>query len=205
MLDHYRRAIEKEFQLHQPRVTVLGTSLNITLECRLCGEVTTQLHQRFPPEKARKVLVGKGWRFHGREATCPKCAKAAIKHKDDKAMANEQPPLTSEAAKVARRIAIRWLDEAFDVAKGRYREGMNDEQIASETGLSAKAIADLRAEFGYDFKEPEEIAEWRHRITEAGRQLDECERGAKAMFAAIKADLHKLSAEIDKVCERNNW
>jgi hypothetical protein len=101
------------------------------------------------------------------------------------------PRAPSGDAKVARRNAMLWLDNTFDIEKGCYKDGMTDAKVGAEVGLAEKAIADLRVEFGYDLKLPPELANWR-------KELDALEQSA----ARFRADSAATARSIDEGIKR---
>lgn len=144
-----------------------GSGVELRVACKHGHAEIVHLQKRFPADAIRRVLSNKGWQFHGNKATCPAHADNKVKGENvtqiSEAMKAAQEgkvvPIASPPAKHAKRDALRWLDESFDTVAGRYKDGMTDQKIADEVGLSVKAVADLRAEFGYDLKTPPEIVQ----------------------------------------------
>jgi hypothetical protein len=169
---NYPAAIEAEL----PRGTTVKycrEGVELGVPCKHGHTEQVILGKRFPADSVRHILANKGWRFAGSKATCPMHAdntvkedtvtqmseamKAAEQSKQDDKVVSITAPAPTPTAKQAKREALRWLDESFDTVAGRYTDDMSDSKIAEVTGLSVKAVADLRAEFGYDLKTPPEI------------------------------------------------
>lgn len=144
--------------------------IRATLPCKHGHSVDVDFGVMMPAAGIIKTLNKRGWKISKSRCLCPKHAAAKPKGQEMTQMAEalkaaqgQKPVLTalttaaSPNAKQAKRDALRWLDESFDTVAGRYKDGMSDAKIAEETGLSVKAVADLRAEFGYDLRTPPEI------------------------------------------------
>jgi hypothetical protein len=158
----------------------------------------------------KKAMKARGWKFYGGKCTCAKHVEQRTKGETVTQMSDamkaamekvvpikEAPPpepKPSVSAKEAKREALRWLDESFDLVKGKYLDGMTDEKIAKEVGLSHKAIADLRAEFGYDIKTPPEVEQWRKQIDALRFDLEKFQREA----ATLSANMHDRLAKLEQ-------
>jgi len=140
-------------------------AVTVHVACKHGHTTSETFGNHFPPEVLRKMLRNKGWVFYGQKATCPVHADNKVKGEQVTQMgeamkaAQVDTPKTDASvnAKQARREALRFLDDGFDLVKGAYNDGFSDAEIAKATGLSEKAVTDLRAEFGYDIKVDPEI------------------------------------------------
>jgi hypothetical protein len=198
-LQNYTAAFQKEFPRGsslEPRKGSPGIVVIVP-----CGDHkdTAEFEKRLPPEVLRRHMENRGWRFKGSRATCPACNKKDGEKMDDTKAA------ATQLARKARREAIQWLTEAFDADKGSYSTGVSDKTIAAETGLSEKAVADLREEFFGSIKEPAEFSVWRKEIasirTDVGKMKDE----AADACTNILTRLNALDKAITNVIERNGW
>lgn len=170
-----RASYESQVLQDLPRGSTVETTsqgITVSVACKHGHVNTENFGTQFPPEVLRKMLRNKGWVFYGSKATCPTHADNKVKGSNvtqiseamkvaQQAADGKAPeptkPAPSLSAKEARREAIGWLADSFDIDKGRYKDDMSDAKIAELTGLSAKAVADLRADFGYDIKTDPEI------------------------------------------------
>lgn len=215
--------------------TRIGQTLHIP--CSRGHVVDYPLNTRLPPEQVAKKLMQKGWTV-GSKLTCPKHSKKSkapasapqqenedmsvvapdpIPHRADpflpSAQAVQTPKqaatMTSDAARVAKRAVMQWLDEAFDVAKGTYNAGVSDETIAKETGLSAGKVKELREEFYGSLREPSELAACREEIAAIKRHAEariaEIEADAKAAIGALARDCDNAVARIESLAKLNGW
>lgn len=149
-------------------ITRDGAGIFLDVACKHGHTDRVHFAKRFPSDAIRRMLANKGWQFNGNRATCPMHADNKVEGSNvtqiseamkaaQKAASEPTKPAPSLSAKEARREAIGWLADSFDIDKGRYKDDMSDAKIAELTGLSAKAVADLRADFGYDIKTDPEI------------------------------------------------
>lgn len=126
-----------------------GSGIAIEIPCTGDHTVTETYEKRLPSDKIRSHLSNKGWLFKGNKATCPDCMAAPKEQEKTTVSENASAPkpgaTTSDTARRAKREAMAWIDEAFDVEKGRYKGDVSDTTIAKETGLSEQAVAALHA------------------------------------------------------------
>ena len=166
----------------------------MTLHCAEGHDVTVSLANRPNPDMLKRRLANEGWRFWGKRSRCPEHATARKERKEKPEVTQPQPAndtapaVASVDAKTAKRQAILWLDEAFDEGKGRYKEGHSDLTIANETGLSQEAVAKLREDFGYEIKEPTEIAQWREQVSRLDAQIKALQNGLEEKVAKLRSD-----------------
>lgn len=121
----------------------------------------------------------------------------ALRATEAKAKAAE-PTTPSAPVRAARREALRWLDEAFDLVYGCYKDGVSDAKIAEEVGLSAQAIAELRAEFGYDLKTPPEVLEWQKRLQSVENELAAFKDEAGITVAKLLGQIDEIKRQLAK-------
>lgn len=165
----------------KPRPANLGVNMQIPKD--YIKEVLSEL-----PKGSDLQYSGSGIELH-----------VACKHGHEAMKAAEPEkvvPIATPNAKQAKRDALRWLDESFDTVAGRYKSGMNDEKIATECGLSAKAIADLRAEFGYDLKTPPEIAAMQDVASVLKGDIDTLAKEAASRFTDLLKRVADLEARL---------
>lgn len=168
----------------------------VTLPCKHGHDVEVEFGKLMPANGIYKALQQRGWKFPGARSICPEHANNNRKESNvrpiemalTKALQSKPAPVASPPAKHAKRDALRWLDESFDTVKGCYKGDMSDQKIADETGLSVKAIVELRAEFGYDLKTPPEIV-----------AMQEEAAGIRDDLAHFRGEAIRI---VEKMCER---
>jgi len=111
----------------------------------------------------------------------------------------------SEAARTAKRATMEWLQECFDVDKGRYKEGISDATIAKETGLAETAVAALREEFFGPLKELAEIEFARSELNRLEQRITEFEQQAAAVVEEWRRDLSAHRNRLGNLVGKNNW
>lgn len=186
----------------------------ISLLCKTCGDEVEAFRSNvfMPPDQVLKMISQRGWHVGNgpRKHVCPS-------HKKEKKMAANDvaaplravpaavPLVPSPDAKAARREALQWIAEAYDVATGRYADGTTDASIAKETKLSENAVAELREEFYGPLKMPSDIET-------AMRELRDIESKRTAMVAdfaslatALRERTDAVSARIDALKRANGW
>lgn len=139
-----------------------------------------------PVDVIASKIANMGWRL-GSKSVCPN------HHEREKPMpANDAhtaiaivPKPPSMDARAARRDALAWLDEAFNIEQGRFRAGVSDETIGKEVGLSADAVAQLREEFYGPIKRPAEYDAIKAEVDDMVNAADK-----------IRHDIDKLGSEI---------
>jgi len=103
---------------------------------------------------------------------------------------------TAAAGKATRRV-FQLLEDHFDEAEGRYKEGWGDDKIAKETGLSITAVHDHRvAAFGR-IKPPSELKELKRELEEVQRLYLKSDEEFKASVNRLKAKIKALEAKYD--------
>ena len=171
-----------------------GGRLKVALICHLCG--TTDhwtAAQMVGPQTALPKVIQMGWRADGK-VTCPACIAAKRKKPEGKVVPMKlvTPVATAgdvdlDQMKKHKRLVILALEDYFDEASRRYREGKTDKAIADELDLSDAFVAKVREEFYGAIAEPEDVAAFR-------AQLD----AAKQLCADLERQLSGL-------CQRNGW
>lgn len=90
----------------------------------------------------------------------------------------ENHEASTTKAKAAKRQAIAFLEDEFDVETGTYKDGSSDKTIAELVELSESAIATLRTDLFGDIKEKTEIEKLRDDMFKLLNRLDELEKQA---------------------------
>lgn len=166
-----------------------GGRLRVGMTCHICG--TTDhwtAAQLVGPQTAIPKVIHMGWSVD-RKLTCPACIEAKRKVVPMKLVTPvaEAAPVDLGQMKKNKRLVIAALEDYFDEASRRYREGKSDKDISEELGLSEKFVSTVREEFFGSIAEPEDIATFR-------AQLD----AAKQLVADLDRQLVGL-------CQRNGW
>lgn len=198
-----------DFSRNFPRGSTIapkGYGIDISLPCSGGHDAPAHFEKRMPIDRLKALLTSKGWRFHGKLPTCPDCNK---KEKPMSVTSIDVPAAPPKAATVdarkAKREVMTWLDQSFNVEKGRYDDGVNDAFIAKETGMSEQAVGTLREEFYGPLREPVEVANFRKRIADVEQAVANIETQASDTFAAIKEQVGKLASELAAIVKRNGW
>lgn len=227
----YTTACERAFP-KGTKVELVGGGVRFTFQCKHGHEVAESYDMRMPPDKAKKHLTNKGWRFWGKKTCCPEHnAKPAQKPKPKEKetevevpsnvvemAAKAAPPANdaSKSAKSAKRAALQWIEELFDEGKGRYKIGFSDAYVAKETGLSIDAVAKLREDFGFEIKEPVEFAQWRLELEALERNIASVKSGVEEkieklrddgaeMVKALTLQASKLREKIEATIKEKGW
>lgn len=171
-----------------------GGRLKVAMTCHLCG--TTDhwtAAQMVGPQTALPKVIQMGWRADGK-VTCPACIAAKRKKPEGKVVPMKLVTPVATAGEVDldqmkkhKRLVILALEDYFDEAARRYREGKTDKVIAEELDLSEAFVAKVREEFYGAIAEPEEIVWFRTQIATC---LQAC------------ADLER---QLEVMCKRNGW
>lgn len=199
----------------------VGQTLHIP--CSRGHRVDVELKERCQPEMLGKKLLRAGWTI-GNHLLCPKHSKKPKAPEAPQQETNDMPaveavkmpPLmtvqpsiitrdSSDAARTAKRAAMQWLDEAFDVAKGTYSPGVTDETIAKETGLAAAKVKELREEFYGALKVPSDIDELKREMAGFYAQLEQLNADHSARHEALVAAANATDARIEAIVQRNGW
>lgn len=141
---------------------------HVTVPCLKCGPVEAfHMRSKIPTDQIANHLKRQGWTFlNGKRAYCPEHppVKPPRERKDYDVDHTAVPveietrQSASDKAKAAKRSTVLLLEDVFDVEKGCYRGGENDESVGRVVGLSAQAVQFIREEFGYTIKRPPELA-----------------------------------------------
>lgn len=205
----YTRGFERTF----PRGSTIrpqGAGVEVSIPCAHGHDRTDHYTAaRLPMDKLKTYLVGRGWTFRGKKSTCPDCNQKKREEAMERVTSIDVPavaklPVTTDARK-AKREVMTWLDQSFNVDKGRYDEGVSDASIAKETGMAEQAVATLREEFYGPLREPVEVANFRKRLTDVETAVDNIEAQAKDTFSAIREQVAKLASELAAIVKRNGW
>lgn len=158
--------------------------------CDQCGGKEEWRIAKLPePDIVQRHFKVRGWIIK-RRATCPECNA-----KKEKPMATvtriepkpAAPVANSDAARKNKRLVIVALEDYFDEAARRYRDGRTDEAVAKELDLAPGFVAMVREEFYGKLAEPDEIADLRERI---------------ASVTTLCTELHK---RLDALIVKNGW
>lgn len=211
--DTYRTFFSRVFPSTADVRIARDGGIEVELQCTKGHTVVEPYGTRLPADKVMSHLRQKGWLFRGKKTTCPEHAR-----KEEKPMAMERmervtsidvpaatPKTVTVDARKAKREAMTWLDQSFNVEKGRYDEGVSDKTIATETGMAEQAVAAMREEFYGPLKEPAEVALFRQRVTDVQAALDNLETEAKQTFAAMRAQVNKLVGDFAEMVKKNRW
>lgn len=157
----------REFPIVAVRRADFGPKVRAArIVCARCGEtdeVVVGADRRLGPWIEKK-FAGAGWAVGANDSRdfCPGCAgKTGIRTQEAPKMAKVVPPpipapsvaaatvSRTEDARKARLDVDLMLVDNFDPARGRYREGWDDERVAREAGMSVEFVAKRReAEHG---------------------------------------------------------
>lgn len=162
-----------------------GAALLARIECDQCGAIDEwRVAGRRPPsEILPKHFANKGWRI-AKRVVCPECQIRKEKPMATVTQIKTEPKPDMQARKID---VILALEDYFDRSSGQYKAGKDDKALADEVGVSPKFVADVRDEFRYVLKQPNEIAEMRAELTAA---LDKVEA---------------IQARFDKLCIKQGW
>jgi hypothetical protein len=174
----------------------------LTCRCSSCGlEDTRPIKQEMPVEAMARFFRARGWIVDaaGKVATCPRC--------------QEGPKVTADFSRETlkrQRQMYGLLDEQFDEATGRYREGWSDERIAKDCGISANAVAKHRdAAYGPIRADPALEALQRELVaarTQADKDMAELrgllDHAQETLQGRIEALQTRLEALLGKAGER---
>lgn len=115
------------------------------------------------------------------------------------------PTVISDEARNARRLATMMLEEHFDVATGRFRDGWTDEKIAKETGAAVQFVTKRREEDFGPLKMPSEIEQERARLDALEARVDAYEKHAAIEIGGWRADLIAHRQRLTALCAKNGW
>lgn len=178
----------------------------IMLPCRRCPRpveaFTSPNH--IPPEQIPQKLRARGWQV-GRTAAKHQCPS----HVKEKPMPPASPaaaaPVPTPDARAARRAAMDWLGESFDLTAGRYSPGVTDATIAREVGMSEAAVAQLREEFFGPLREPSEIEAVRIELGKIAQDAELLARNFNDTSDRLSADIRALNRRLDGLVQSNGW
>lgn len=122
------------------------------IACSRCGatDFLSATPTRSPAHTVAATFTRRGWRVgHVGKHVCPQCvATETASRRSARAAAKETSMPTEKAASAPASTAIvdlyMRLDDAYDRAAKRYRDGWTDERLASETGLSVSLVQERR-------------------------------------------------------------
>lgn len=192
-------------------ITYTQTRVALTLHvpCELGKHVVdVDVPTGFAPEGISKRMLAKGWTVGSRLA-CPNCNKylrrKAPDHPKDKAMSDTRSAAApspasgmSDAARMAHRLAMQFLEDQYDEANKNYRPGWSDAKIAEQSGTSAKHVAEIREQFFGPLSMPGELGTLRQELAAAiAEYVDQ-----KSQTLAKLRDLEKRFADL---CKQNGW
>ena len=129
----------------------------------------------------------KGWQHKGgRKWICPDCqsnkkcenSTGGSLDMNKVVRMQEKHEVSTTKAKAAKRQAIAFLEDEFDVETGTYKDGSSDKTIAELVELSESAIANLRSDLFGDIREKTEIEKLRDDMFKLLHRLDELEKRA---------------------------
>lgn len=154
------------------------------------------------PEQVARRMRERGWTI-GRNASKHQCPK----HRKEPEMppANTAAVAPSPDARAARRAAMEWLGESFDLTTGRYQPGVSDATIAKEVGMAETAVAGLREEFFGPLREPSEIETIRAQLAMLEDQASTLIGNAQRLHADIMAEVKELGRKLDGLARSNGW
>lgn len=115
----------------------------------------------------------------------------------------QQETMTAtDKARAAKRDAMESLTLSFKLAPdgktGTYSDGYSDAKIAKETGLSEKAVGDLREEFFGPLGMPDELG-----IIQA--ELAHAKRNGAEKMAAHEAEIARIERRFSALCGKMGW
>jgi hypothetical protein len=193
------------------------SAMIVDLPCSKCGMVEQAWRSGniVPPDIVAKKLQRQGWRLGNKAGAhlCPYHRKEKEEMTKPKLIAGNdtalstgtviaEDSLTSDQTRKARRDALDLLDCNFNVETGQFKAGESDATIAELTGLSEKAVADLREQFYGPVKEDPEARKLRHEITALAGEIVKEERRSAEAIAKMRQELEGLSKLADRVLAR---
>ncbi len=153
-------------------------------------------------------LAAEGWTFVKHKLRCPECEtkrRRPVVAKEPTVIEITPPPVapTRQPTRDQKRLIVAALEEAYDVAKQRYRDGETDKTIAEmlADGIMPGWVGAVRDDmFGPEGNEEiadlsKQIAEW---IGTADRALSRANEAIAEMVAA-RAEVKKLGQRLDKI------
>lgn len=196
------------------RQPVGADKVTLHIPCAKGGHVVdVVIRANLDPNGTTKQMINAGWTVGRRRLVCPDCQpkraprppKGARKGVEEQmgqqtsgiAIAASQAQPTDEA-RAARRAAMQWLEESFDVKKGVFAAGVNDGTIARETGLSEAAVKQMREDFFGPLGEPDELRACRDEIAEIRKRAAESQ-------AAFMAEVQRVERRFNALCQKQGW
>lgn len=189
----------------------------VDLQCSACGKWKRSVYstfRRMPPDVILNHLKRKGWHIgkksnqhvcpdHPKEKPVPEAKTQSIVEVN-----TPTSPVLSDLARKAKRDAIAWLDEAFNVEAGSYRSGVDDKTISAEVGLSVAAVADLREQFYGPIKVPKELQDFAARLDAVELTANYLKAEAQSMIDAVDKLLKEINEDrgsLGKLVTNNGW
>lgn len=207
--DVYRAKVEREIPGAHTRHDK-DHQVIVDLPCASCGTLLRDVYstfKRMPPDVILNQLKRKGWHI-GKKSSQHICPN----HTKEKSVTETKPqqvvPAPSDVARKAKRDAIAWLDEAFNVDKGTYRAGVTDKSISTEVGLSVAAVAELREQLYGPIKMPEELQAFASRLDAIELTASHLKAEAQSMITALDTVLREINedrASLGKLITNNGW
>lgn len=161
------------------------------IECSQCGRHDDWRISRLPPpEILHKHFADREWSIR-RRVVCPDCQTRKEKPKMSIVQMPKQPPQAqapnADAAAKNKRIVILALEDYFDEAQRRYRDGRTDQSVAKELNLAPAFVQAVREEFFGKLAEPSEVGD------------------VRAQVEAIKAQIGSLEKRLGELAAKNGW
>lgn len=163
-----------------------GGRLQIALECHECGTTDHwSATQMISPQATIPKIIQLGWDVNGK-LTCPKCIEERRLSRRGKGTVDMSQKVVmidnaQEAGKKNKRLVILALEDYFDEASRRYRDGKSDKSVADELSLSDTFVAKVREEFYGPLGEPEEVIAFRSELSALRARVEEMERMLTSM------------------------
>lgn len=199
-----RRELHREAAIHEGL-----DGMHVWLPCVNCGPMQAfHMRGKLPPDVIRNKLLDQGWSFNGnRKAVCPKHKPARRERPVSETVetpvtSTEDKAAASDRAKRAKRDAIMLLDDVFDVAKGCYKPGENDESVGKVVGLSLQAVATIREEFYGPIKRPPELDALFAALENAQSRITQFRGETNRTLEAMVGEVTQLRARIEAVARR---
>lgn len=204
------------------QLTMEADGFHVLVPCDACHKQVEAFHMRnkLPTDQIRKKIVNAGWMLNGgKHAECPNhFSITAPKRKVEpmpeflhatKVDWHDEPVTPTERTKAAKREALTWLEEAFNVERGNYKAGVDDASIAKETGLSEEAVKALREDFYGPLKVPSELETLRSevaaKLTLVDRLETDLKRHAETECELMRQQIGTLGSRLEAVITKGGW
>lgn len=174
----WRSDINAAFEEKLADATIIQSDglFQIDLYCHGCGEAHEGAYLSETvdaPYKVIQTLRKAGWKIgdRTRQHFCSKHTQPEEPGEASTAMVPAAGNLVSSvtvlapiertpaALRAARRAVIDWLDQSYDLSRHGYREGMSDEKIAAEVGLTVAEVVSIREDLFGPLGPPVELTE----------------------------------------------